>query len=110
MPDADHTVTITYTPGSPATWAFSPDPVTCKGQGNIWLEPAANSNWTVVGAQVSDPGGPTQFTTGTANGKFRIHNAHSSLGTFKYMVQIQVAGSTPIWSPDPQIINANPDR
>lgn len=109
MPDQDHTVTVTYTAGSPATWAFSPDPVTCQNSGNIWLVPAAGANFTVVGAQVTQPTGPSQFSTGTANGKFKIHNAHTQLGTYKYQVQIQVTGSsTPIWSPDPQIINSNP--
>jgi hypothetical protein len=111
MPDVDHTVTITYTPGNPATWVFSPDQVTCQNSGNIWLVPATGSNWTVVGASVTQPTGPSQFTTGTANDKFKIHNAHTSLGTYKYMVQIQITGSpSTIWSPDPQIINTNPDR
>jgi hypothetical protein len=105
-PSGDHTITVTYTPGTPATWAFSPDPLTCTGAGSIWIEPASGSNWTVVGAQVEDPS--NQFTTGTAAGKFRIHNAHTSNGTFKYQIQIQVQGATSIWSPDPQIINQNP--
>ena len=110
MPNpTDHTVTVTYTPGSPATWAFSLDPVPCTNSGNIWLEPAAGSNYTVVGAQVTDTGTPSQFSTGTANGKFRIHNAKLRNGTYKYQVQIQMNNSTnTVWSPDPQIINSTP--
>jgi len=111
MPDNDHTVTVTYTPGSPAHWTFSPDQVTCQNSGNIWMVPADGSNFTVVDAQVTDPGGPSQFSTGTASGKFKIHNAWTRMGTYKYMIAIQVTGSsTPIWSPDPQIINSNPSR
>lgn len=109
MPDVDHTVTVSYTPGSPATWSFSPDQVTCQNAGNIWMVPANGSNFSVVGAQVTDPGGPSQFSTGTANGKFKIHNQWTRMGTYKYQIQILVTGSTsPIWSPDPQIINSTP--
>lgn len=109
MPGANVQVTYNSTT-TPPTWTFNPDSATVNASGNIVFTAAPNSAWVFKGFS-ADNGGSIFGTPviNPAGNQMTVSDScprANGIQRFKYQVQIQVTGaSTPIWSPDPEIVN-----
>ena len=101
-------VQVTYNPNANPAWTFSPDPVRLNASGDITFTQASGSSWTFTGAAVTNGG--TNFGSPTVHGngaEMKLHDAHTSNGTFCYTVSVSLNGQS-VTSPDPTIVNDPP--
>lgn len=92
------------------SFAFSDDNVRMKHPGNIVLikEPQTDSSWQFDSATVdTDPG---QFgIEASAPNVMIISDACTTPGTYSYTVTVRDQNNQTYTSPDPKIVNENPD-
>jgi hypothetical protein len=106
----DQTINVSFT--APSTWTFDPPAPTMTGSGKVKLKQHGNNqSWTFKGVAFDNDTSPPQFTPDTPadNGtKLDIEDACTVVGTYSFTVTVTADG-TDYTSPDPQIVNENPN-